>query len=79
MHRAGCGFVQTASDGNGDDLEDVLGARAHDANAQITIHFLADAAVAFSGDYPAYCWINFAIRPVHPVWWLAPIPAPLSP
>ncbi len=24
-------------------------------------------------------WISFATTPVHPVWWLAPSPAPLSP
>jgi hypothetical protein len=24
-------------------------------------------------------WISVAITPVHPVWWLAPMPAPLSP
>ncbi len=25
------------------------------------------------------CWSTFAIKPVQPVWWLAPRPAPLSP
>ena len=24
-------------------------------------------------------WISFATSPVQPVWWLAPMPAPLSP
>lgn len=28
---------------------------------------------------PWYCWISLATSPVQPVWWLAPMPAPLSP
>jgi hypothetical protein len=47
MHRIGCGFVQIASAGNRDDLENVLGVCAHDANAQITIHLLTDAVITF--------------------------------
>jgi hypothetical protein len=29
--------------------------------------------------YSPLCSISFATNPVHPVWWLAPMPAPLSP
>src|SRR5437868_571493 len=28
---------------------------------------------------PPCCWMSIATRPVQPVWWLAPSPAPLSP
>src|SRR5262249_52323162 len=29
--------------------------------------------------YSPLCCISFATTPVHPVWWLAPMPAPVSP
>ena len=29
--------------------------------------------------YSPYCWMSFATKAVQPVWWLAPMPAPLSP
>src|SRR5512146_299934 len=32
-----------------------------------------------SSPHSPLCWISFATNPVQPVWWLAPIPAPLSP
>src|SRR5262249_9229891 len=32
-----------------------------------------------SHDYSPLCWSSLATSAVQPVWWLAPIPAPLSP
>ena len=34
---------------------------------------------SISSHQPPVCWINFATRPVQPVWWQDPKPAPLSP
>ena len=38
-------------------------------------------AIVFVGAfvYSPLCCSNFATSPVQPVWWLAPMPAPLSP
>lgn len=32
-----------------------------------------------SSRYSPFCSRSLATNPVHPVWWLAPMPAPLSP
>ncbi len=41
---------------------------------------LRSACVGLSHvSYPPLCCRSLAARPVHPVWWLAPMPAPLSP
>ena len=39
---------------------------------------LPDSSNVFASSEPK-SWISVATSPVHPVWWLAPSPAPLSP
>src|SRR6516164_1636467 len=50
--------------------------------SQLLVSPSSDSVASFSvRNYTPWplCSISLATRPVHPVWWLDPMPAPLSP
>ena len=52
---------------------------AHEAPTAVASVPAPLGQVLGQGGHSPLCWMSLATRPVQPVWWLAPRPAPLSP